>query len=335
MTVNGYLHPGGPAVGWIHRVKTPGLAILGAALIFGVTACPASASRSLTVDSAARAYDKALASANEPSAVVEGASGESLFTTSADASGGVTIGSGVDAVHVVPAASAARSAKVSLGAGSSLYRGATAKTSTIVDPVGTGVRLATVTTDDSRDEQTFRYQLGLPAGASASRTADGAVKIARADGSALVSIAAPWAKDANGKSLPTSYTISGSTLLQTVQTRGAAFPVVADPRIERTGPLGLTGVRIWFTRKETESLYRQKTQITTGAGLANIACGFLSGPLSPICLAVVDVTLGDFLVNIDEAHRDNHCINLEIRLVPPPPGLPDWDDGDGEYCEHP
>ncbi len=35
--------------------------------------------------------------------------------------------------------------------------------------------------------------------------------------------------DAEGKHLPTSYTVSGNTLTQTVDTRGAVYPVVADP----------------------------------------------------------------------------------------------------------
>jgi hypothetical protein len=123
--------------------------------------------------------------------------------------------------------------------------------------------------------------------------------------------------------------------VQTVNTRGARFPVVADPRIENTGFLGLTGVKIWFTRSETESLYRQKTQISTGTALAGLACGLLTGPLSPICAAVVIYTLGDFNVNIDQAHARNNCLTLEIRLLPPPASLPDWDDGDGNHCVHP
>lgn len=41
---------------------------------------------------------------------------------------------------------------------------------------------------------------------------------------------AAWAKDANGRPVPTRYRIEGSTLVQVVDfTPGTAFPVVADP----------------------------------------------------------------------------------------------------------
>lgn len=40
---------------------------------------------------------------------------------------------------------------------------------------------------------------------------------------------APWAVDAAGKSLPTTYKVKDGRIVQTVETRGAVFPVVADP----------------------------------------------------------------------------------------------------------
>ncbi|MFM9615526.1 DNRLRE domain-containing protein [Streptomyces niveiscabiei] len=45
-------------------------------------------------------------------------------------------------------------------------------------------------------------------------------------------IDAPWARDANGKEVPTSFRIDGDKLIQTVEfTAATAFPVVADPKI--------------------------------------------------------------------------------------------------------
>lgn len=64
---------------------------------------------------------------------------------------------------------------------------------------------------------------------------DGSVSVSDADGF-LGGIEAPWAVDAAGQSLPTHYEISGSTLTQIVDTRGAAFPVVADPTVQFYGP---------------------------------------------------------------------------------------------------
>jgi hypothetical protein len=44
----------------------------------------------------------------------------------------------------------------------------------------------------------------------------------------VASVDAPWASDATGRSLTTSYQIDGSTIVQAVDTAGATFPVLAD-----------------------------------------------------------------------------------------------------------
>ena len=59
---------------------------------------------------------------------------------------------------------------------------------------------------------------------------DGSVSLIGAGGKWLGGIATPWAKDANGKSVPTSYSIDGNKLTQHVSFDSTtAFPVVADP----------------------------------------------------------------------------------------------------------
>lgn len=64
---------------------------------------------------------------------------------------------------------------------------------------------------------------------------DGSVSVSDGE-NFLGGIDAPWAVDADGRSLPTRYEISGSTLTQIVDTTGAAFPVVADPTVQFFGP---------------------------------------------------------------------------------------------------
>lgn len=44
-------------------------------------------------------------------------------------------------------------------------------------------------------------------------------------------IDAPWAVDAHGRSVPTRFSLDGQTLTQTIDPRGAAFPVVVDPLV--------------------------------------------------------------------------------------------------------
>ncbi|WP_228511690.1 hypothetical protein [Clavibacter sp. VKM Ac-2872] len=44
-------------------------------------------------------------------------------------------------------------------------------------------------------------------------------------------IDAPWAVDAHGRAIPTQFSLDGQTLTQTIDPRGAAFPVVVDPLV--------------------------------------------------------------------------------------------------------
>lgn len=58
----------------------------------------------------------------------------------------------------------------------------------------------------------------------------GGATVLDASGAPVAYVAAPWAKDANGASLPTTYTADGGILTQHVQFDSTtAFPVVADP----------------------------------------------------------------------------------------------------------
>jgi hypothetical protein len=70
----------------------------------------------------------------------------------------------------------------------------------------------------------------LPAGSTVTPTAGGDHQVLTPDGTRLT-VKAPWARDAAGKSLPTSYTFAPGQITQNVDTAGATFPVVADPSV--------------------------------------------------------------------------------------------------------
>lgn len=84
---------------------------------------------------------------------------------------------------------------------------------------------------------------GLPTG-NAQVLDDGSVLLKRSQGQSTsgaspdegkvtqtARLDAPWAVDANGERLRTWYSISGSELIQHVDTDGAEFPIAADPRL--------------------------------------------------------------------------------------------------------
>ena len=78
---------------------------------------------------------------------------------------------------------------------------------------------------------TYSYKVSIPSGGALKPDNSGAVAIVDAAGNYVAGFAAPWATDANGRSVPTRYTISGTTLTQTVDLKegNVAYPVVADP----------------------------------------------------------------------------------------------------------
>jgi len=77
---------------------------------------------------------------------------------------------------------------------------------------------------------TQRYRLDVPAGTDL-QALNGGYALVQSDGTVAGIIAAPWATDATGRALPTSYSLEGTTLVQTTDTTGASFPVVVDPKI--------------------------------------------------------------------------------------------------------
>ena len=83
----------------------------------------------------------------------------------------------------------------------------------------------------------------------------------------------PWAKDADGKTIQTYYTIQGATLTQHIQHRvkGARYPVTGDPRV--TTSWGITTIH--FNRDETRDLAAGITGLI-GSRSGNAATIFFS-----------------------------------------------------------
>jgi hypothetical protein len=103
----------------------------------------------------------------------------------------------------------------------------------------------------------------------------GGAEVLDATGAVVNLVAPAWAKDATGAALPTTYSVEGDVLVQTVQHGGAVYPVVADPRISCDA--------LWCTM--------QLSAGETAALAANIlnaggACAILGGA-APVCAAVL------------------------------------------------
>lgn len=141
-----------------------------------------------------------------------------------------------------------------------------------------GVQILTVA-DNAAAAQATSFTFVIPASTHWVPQSSGALWLMNIDKpgpSPIMVIDAPWAVDANGVSLPTSYTVQGTKLIQTVDTAGAAFPVVVDPHswLWRVGQgtlcVGEIGAFLFTAVKIVEAVSKVTT-ILKAARFATIA----------------------------------------------------------------
>jgi hypothetical protein len=178
--------------------------------------------------------------------------------------------------------------------------------------MGSGVRFANttvknaastvVTVESPNAPTTYRFAMTLPPGATLVSDGGGGYDLVRADGLAAASFAhldAPWAHDARGRSLPTAFFLDGSTLVQTVGTRGATFPVTADPHYT----WGWVTGTIYFNKHETA--------IFAVAATAASFIASLAGPWSVLLRGYVTY----LQVAAGKAIADHKCLKVKSTLT--------------------
>ncbi|MEU8569988.1 DNRLRE domain-containing protein [Streptomyces pathocidini] len=115
--------------------------------------------------------------------------------------------------------------------GSVVHSSASSSVDTVVRPTLDGGSRTLQVIKNASAPREYRAHVDLPDGATLRRESDGTIVIVSADpNEPVAAIAAPWAKDAAGKPVPTSFRLEGDTLIQTVSIDSTtAFPLVADP----------------------------------------------------------------------------------------------------------
>jgi hypothetical protein len=197
--------------------------------------------------------------------------------------GAVQIGSGATGVLMdLPNVGATRAEQATDG--STVRDGA--RTDLVLRDTAASAQIMTLLEDaSSPSAYTYRFR-----GAELSALADGRVAVSRAETTARGSVVAkvvalidvPWAVDAKGVQLTTSYSVRGEYLTQHIDTSGAAFPVVADPSVKREKWIPLTFV-------VTLNPADQRIIISSGGAAVGAAVGALmcaaGGPASAVCAA--------------------------------------------------
>ncbi|MFE3557291.1 hypothetical protein ACFXKW_20850 [Streptomyces sp. NPDC059193] len=201
------------------------------------------------------------------------------------------------------------------GAGTIVYPGAANSTDIAVQPVTDGGARALVTLKNSSAPTEHRFGVQLPTGAKLVANDQGGYDIAKkSDGGGtfvLGQIEAPWAKDANGKSLPTSYRLEGDTVVQDITTApDTAFPVVADPK----WTWGIVSGTVYFDKAETRHM---------SGNAAFVAAAFAFAPPPFDVYGVLNAA--NIARVASNASSDGKCIKVKVPTF--------WPDSyTGGYC---
>lgn len=195
--------------------------------------------------------------------------GDVTITTPDKATGTVNAaaGDGASVGLTLPGAKGVEGVKA--GAGTVVYRDAATATDIAVQPTTDGGARTLVTLKDGRAAESHRFRLHLPQGMGITEDGQGGFEINRVSGEGVHvpvgAVDAPWAKDANGRDVPTRYRLDGDDIVQTVETdAGTAFPVVADPKMT----WGIVTGTAYFNKSETR-------KIADNGALSGVVSGFL------------------------------------------------------------
>lgn len=166
----------------------------------------------------------------------------------------------------------------------------------------------------------YRFPLGLPAGGQAALLDDGAVIISDASGAAVGGFRAPWAVDAHGTPVPTSFRIDGDDLVQVIDFQAdTVFPVTADPHLGTEW----WGYYVQLSRAETK---RVATIIANNQGVpvaAGVVCSALPGPAAVGCGAAIALAYFRIIDPVNRANSAGKCVALNypwLAISNPPVG---------------
>lgn len=167
-----------------------------------------------------------------------------------------------------------------------------------------------------------QWGFGLPTGAKIELQGDGTILIDTADSQQTdpavtqTIILRPWARDINGKVLPTAFSIAGNTLVQSVVTTGATYPIIVDPGITGFGYYGLYTpvVYVQWSKSETKSL--NNSTVVSVATAAGSACGDIPNSAGKVvCAALVANKLTNFSDSVEAAASDGECLKARVPLA--------------------
>lgn len=254
------------------------------------------------------------AAATDPTAAaVRALEAHNLLTETpggADAAGvvsgenGVTVGDQNAAVSLKPVTGAAG---VSAAAGAAVVY-AESGYQYAVTGRGAQADAGYVVIGNSSAPSTFEFTIAAGGDAAQLELApDGSVLVKNAAGETVNVLGAAWALDASGAPVPTWYTIERGTVIQHVDHRGAAYPVVADPRLLCDGVF----CTVMYNKSETQQI--ATVSGTTGV-LITAGCSLLAGPIGGLVCGFSAAYAGQ---QAQSALNQGKCLGMRALIYLP------------------
>ena len=295
----------------IHAARMAAATILSIAAVTVIYAGPVSAS---STDGQAAAISTTISRAER----FEGKDARTLQTATAGTvsatlptqpKDGVKIhaGLGSDVTIGLPGAASADAGRVAAD-GTVVYTHAARSASAAAKSLPGGGAQVLVAISGSDAPTEYAFPIGLPAGVQLQASGDGGY-FAMLPTGGLIVIAAPWARDASGKSVPTSYRLEGQALIETVAHAGFAYPVVADPNISSSC--------VWYGMCFIKFNRAYTNNIAAGTGIAAIVVGLTAvsgGTLAPLAL-VVGAKLGIDSVYANWVYNRGNCMAYQFAVT--------------------
>ncbi|MDF3297513.1 hypothetical protein [Streptomyces tropicalis] len=187
--------------------------------------------------------------------------------------------------------------------GTDVFAGSDSSVSAAAQATTDGGFRALFTLGDANAPRQQSFTLSLPAGATVRQTAEGGLVVFNDAGTIIGGLETPWAKDANGKAVPTSYTVEGNTITQTVTPDSdTAFPVVADPK----WTWGIISGTVYFNKKET-------AHVASNAGF--VAVLFAAAPPPFDAYGILNAAnISRVAWNADSDHK---CVEVKVPTFLP------------------
>lgn len=166
----------------------------------------------------------------------------------------------------------------------------------------------------SRDRAFWRITLR---GVYAQPASDGGFDLRDSAGDLRGRIGAPWAVDATGRSLSSSYSLSQNGLVQEIDTRGAVFPIVADPWVS------FGWFIYWhYTRDDVSRLIGWGLAWAGTYAALTMICSMLPAPYSAACATLSVFYISSIRNTFVYASQNGMCV--ELRFTYYPYYLVDW-----------